>query len=144
MNTITLLKSKLHRVKVTDADLNYEGSCGIDSVWMKHLDIRPYERIEIFNVNNGERFSTYAIPAERNSGTIQLNGAAARKAAIGDIVIIVAYEQAELDVLPEPKVLFFNSEDSHSKAISLEHRKIITRRGGGEFYEEVTKVTIDM
>ncbi|PJF45712.1 MAG: aspartate 1-decarboxylase [Candidatus Thermofonsia Clade 3 bacterium] len=87
----TLLKSKLHRVRVTAAELDYEGSCAIDELLLEAADIREYERIDIYNVNNGERFSTYAIRAQRASGTISINGAAARRAAVGDVLIIASY-----------------------------------------------------
>lgn len=87
----TMLKSKLHRVRVTHSELDYEGSCAIDETLLDAADIREYQQIEIYNVNNGERFTTYAIRAERDSGTISVNGAAARKAAPGDILIIATY-----------------------------------------------------
>ncbi|HEY3325688.1 MAG TPA: aspartate 1-decarboxylase [Novimethylophilus sp.] len=87
----TMLKSKLHRVRVTHAELGYEGSCAIDEELLEAADIREYQQIEIYNVNNGERFSTYAIRAQRNSGIISVNGAAARKAMPGDILIIATY-----------------------------------------------------
>lgn len=87
----TLLKSKLHRVRVTASELDYEGSCAIDEALLEAADIREYERIDIYNVNNGERFSTYAIRAPRASGTISVNGAAARRAAVGDVLIIASY-----------------------------------------------------
>lgn len=86
-----MLKSKLHRVRVTHAELEYEGSCAIDEELLDAADIREYQQIEIYNVNNGERFTTYAIRAQRNSGIISVNGAAARKAAPGDILIIATY-----------------------------------------------------
>jgi aspartate 1-decarboxylase len=87
----TMLKSKLHRVRVTHSELEYEGSCAIDETLLDAADIREYQQIEIYNVNNGERFTTYAIRAQRNSGTISVNGAAARKAAPGDVLIIATY-----------------------------------------------------
>jgi aspartate 1-decarboxylase len=87
----TMLKSKLHRVTVTHAELHYEGSCAIDENLLDAADIREYQQIDIYNVNNGERFTTYAIRAERGSGTISVNGAAARKAAAGDLLIIATY-----------------------------------------------------
>jgi aspartate 1-decarboxylase len=87
----TMLKSKLHRVCVTHSELDYEGSCAIDEELLDAADIREYQQIEIYNVNNGERFTTYAIRAQRNSGIISVNGAAARKAAPGDILIIATY-----------------------------------------------------
>ena len=87
----TMLKSKIHRVTVTQSELNYEGSCAIDETLLDAADIREYQQIDIYNVSNGERFTTYAIRATRNSGTISVNGAAARKAAPGDILIIASY-----------------------------------------------------
>jgi len=87
----TMLKSKLHRVTVTHAELHYEGSCAIDENLLDAADIKEYQQIDIYNVNNGERFSTYAILAERGTGTISVNGAAARKAATGDLLIIASY-----------------------------------------------------
>jgi aspartate 1-decarboxylase len=86
-----MLKSKLHRAVVTDAELNYEGSISIDEDLMEAADLKAYEKVAIYNVSNGERFSTYVIQGERGSGTICLNGAAARKAARGDLVIIASY-----------------------------------------------------
>lgn len=86
-----MLRAKLHRVTVTEADLHYEGSCGIDEDLMNAADMREFERIELYNVTNGERFDTYVIKAERGSGTISLNGAAARKAQVGDLLIICTY-----------------------------------------------------
>lgn len=87
----TMLKSKLHRVTVTHAELHYEGSCAIDQDLLDAADIREFQQIDIYNVNNGERFSTYAISAERGSGIISVNGAAARKASAGDLLIIATY-----------------------------------------------------
>src|SRR4030081_1617350 len=89
--TKTMLQAKLHRVHVTQADLHYEGSCGIDELLLNASGIREFQYIEIYNINNGERFSTYAIRAPRGSGEISLNGAAARKAMVGDLLIITAY-----------------------------------------------------
>ena len=95
----TMLQAKLHRVRVTEACLDYEGSCGIDTRLLEMSGIVPNQYIEIYNVTNGMRFSTYAISAAAGSGAISLNGAAARNAAIGDLLIICAYsayDQAEL------------------------------------------------
>ncbi len=86
-----MLKSKLHRVTVTHSELGYEGSCAIDETLLEAADIREYQQIDIYNVTNGERFTTYAIKAERDSGIISVNGAAAHKANPGDIVIIATY-----------------------------------------------------
>jgi aspartate 1-decarboxylase len=90
MNRI-VLRSKLHRATVTEADLHYEGSCGIDEDLLDAADMREFEKIELYNVNNGERFSTYIIKAKRGSRSISLNGAAARKAHVGDLLIICTY-----------------------------------------------------
>ena len=87
----TMLKSKIHRATVTNSELGYEGSCAIDENLLEAADIREYQQIEIYNVSNGERFTTYAIRAQRGSGVISVNGAAAHKANPGDIVIIASY-----------------------------------------------------
>jgi aspartate 1-decarboxylase len=89
----TMLQAKLHRVRVTEADLDYEGSCGIDEALLDMAGLIENQYIEIYNISNGERFSTYIIKAPRGSGTISLNGAAARKAMVGDRLIIAAYSQ---------------------------------------------------
>ncbi len=86
-----MLRAKIHRASVTQCDLNYEGSCGIDQDLLDAAGMRPYEKIELYNVNNGERFSTYIIPGKRGSGEISLNGAAARCAQLGDLLIICTY-----------------------------------------------------
>ena len=88
---LTLLKCKLHRARVTHTELEYEGSCAIDGRLLDAAGIREYEQIHVYNLDNGERFTTYAIRAEAGSGIISLNGAAARKATPGDRVIICAY-----------------------------------------------------
>ncbi|MFH7566368.1 aspartate 1-decarboxylase [Oceanimonas smirnovii] len=86
-----MLRGKLHQARVTHAELNYEGSCAIDQDLLDAVNIREYEQIDIYNIENGERFHTYAIAGERGSKMISLNGAAARKAAVGDRIIICAY-----------------------------------------------------
>ena len=88
---LTFLKSKLHGARVTHSELNYDGSCAIDSDILAQASIYEYERIEIYNVTNGERFSTYTILAEPGSGIISVNGAAAHKANPGDKLVIVSY-----------------------------------------------------
>ncbi|BBP44037.1 aspartate 1-decarboxylase [Thiosulfativibrio zosterae] len=111
---ITLLKSKLHRVTTTHAELGYEGSCAIDSHLLEVAGIREYEQIQIYNINNGERFTTYAIQAEANSGIISVNGAAAHKASPGDLLIIATYavlSEAEANSF-KPKMVYF---DEHNK-----------------------------
>ncbi|WP_018076321.1 aspartate 1-decarboxylase [Thiobacillus denitrificans] len=87
----TMLKSKLHRATVTHSELHYEGSCAIDETLLDTANIHEYEQIQIYNVTNGERFTTYAIRAARDSGIISVNGAAAHKANPGDLVIIATY-----------------------------------------------------
>ncbi|MGL4454362.1 MAG: aspartate 1-decarboxylase [Plesiomonas sp.] len=91
----TMLRGKLHRVTVTQADLHYEGSCAIDQDFLDASGILEYEAIDIYNVTNGERFSTYAIAAEAGSKIISVNGAAAHKASAGDLLIICAYVQID-------------------------------------------------
>lgn len=86
-----MLKSKIHRATVTDANLNYEGSITIDEGLMISADLVPFEKVAIYNVSNGERFSTYAIKGKKGSGVICLNGAAARKVSKGDLIIIASY-----------------------------------------------------
>jgi aspartate 1-decarboxylase len=108
-----MLQAKLHRVRVTQADLNYEGSCGIDEVLLEASGLRENQYIEIYNINSGERFSTYIIRAPRGSGVISLNGAAARKAMVGDLLIICAYSvftEAELE-LHEPTVVLVDEQN---------------------------------
>jgi aspartate 1-decarboxylase len=90
---ITMLKSKIHRATITGADLNYVGSITIDTDLMKLANLLPYEKVDIANINNGERFETYVIEGPAGSGTIALNGAAARRGQIGDLIIILSYGQ---------------------------------------------------
>ena len=95
-----MLKSKLHRVTVTHSELEYEGSCAIDIMLLESANIKEYEQISIYNITNGERFNTYAIQAEKNSGIISINGAAAHKANPGDRLIIATfsnYNEIELE-----------------------------------------------
>ncbi|MGA0383495.1 MAG: aspartate 1-decarboxylase [Flavobacteriaceae bacterium] len=94
---IEVLKSKLHRVTVTGADLNYIGSITIDEDLLDAANIVPGEKVQVVNNNNGERLETYAIPGPRNSGEVTLNGAAARKVAVGDILIVISYAQMTPD-----------------------------------------------
>lgn len=94
---IEILKSKIHRVKVTGADLNYIGSITIDEVLMEAVNIIEGEKVSIVNINNGERFETYAIKGTKNSGEITLNGPAARKVHKGDVIIIMSYASMEFE-----------------------------------------------
>ena len=93
----SMLKSKIHRARVTEVNVDYEGSITIDKMLLEAGDILPFERVEVLDINNGSRFSTYAIEGEANSGIIGLNGAAARMAAKGDTVIILSYAQVTDD-----------------------------------------------
>lgn len=109
-----MLKSKLHRVHVTHSELHYEGSCAIDEELLEAANIREYEQISIYNVTNGQRFTTYAIRAERHSGIISVNGAAAHKAHPQDIIIIASfanYDEAELSTY-SPQLVYV---DSHNR-----------------------------
>lgn len=114
----TLLKSKIHRATVTHCELHYEGSCGIDEDLLEASNIRPNEQVHIWNVNNGERFITYAIKSPRGSGIISLNGSAARRASVGDLVIIAAFglvAESELDSC-QPRLVF---PDAHNRIVEV-------------------------
>lgn len=111
---LTLLKGKIHRATVTQCDLDYEGSISVDAGLLERAGILPHEQVDVLNINNGQRFTTYAIAAPAGSGTIGINGAAARLAQKGDLVIIVAYarmEEAEAKSF-QPRVLLV---DAHNK-----------------------------
>ena len=86
-----MFKSKIHRATITESDLNYEGSLTVDPLLLKEADMLPYERVYVYNIDNGNRFETYIIPGQEGSGTIGLNGAAARLGHVGDKVILVTY-----------------------------------------------------
>jgi aspartate 1-decarboxylase len=110
----TLLKAKLHMATVTQAELWYDGSCAIDRNLIELAGLREFEQIEIYNVNNGERFATYIILAEAGSGTISMNGAAARRVQVGDRVIIATYGQfseAEM-VNHKPRLIYLNQDNT--------------------------------
>jgi aspartate 1-decarboxylase len=127
---ITLLKSKLHRVVTTHVELDYEGSCAIDSALLDLAGIREYEQIQIYNINNGERFTTYAIRAATNSGIISINGAAAHKANPNDLLIIATYasmSEAEAKLF-KPTMVYFKegkkntvSHTSNSIAVQMQN-----------------------
>lgn len=114
----TLLKSKIHRATVTHCELHYEGSCGIDQDLLDAADVRANEQVHIWNVNNGERIVTYAISAPAGSGVISLNGSAARRASVGDLVIIAAFAMVHEDRLDEcqPKLVF---PDAHNRIVEV-------------------------
>ena len=109
----TMLKSKLHRVTATHADLHYEGSCAIDEDLLEAADIRENEQVHIWDVDNGERLVTYAIRAPRGSGIVSLNGSAARRAAVGDLVILAAFAQVHETNLEgfAPKLVFVDGRN---------------------------------
>ncbi len=105
---IEVLKSKIHRAVITVADLNYIGSITIDEDLMDAVNLIENERVHIYNINNGERFDTYVIKGERGSGVIGINGAAARKVAVGDFVIIVSYATMDFEEAKQysPSIIF--------------------------------------
>jgi aspartate 1-decarboxylase len=110
----TLCKSKIHRATLTGADLHYEGSITLDRDLMEAADMVEFERVQVVNVNNGERLETYVIAGARGSGTIQLNGAAARRGAVGDHVIVISYaeyDESELANGFEPKLVFVDERN---------------------------------
>ncbi len=116
-----VLKSKIHRITITGADLNYEGSLTLDEALMEAANLVPFEKIDVYNVNNGARFSTYVIPGERYSGQCILNGAAARLGHYGDIIIIASYVQVDNEELKKHTVnLVYMNEDNTIK----EHKKV--------------------
>lgn len=110
----TLLRSKLHRINVTQVELDYEGSCAVDTEILSKGNMQEYEKIDIYNVTNGERFSTYLMAAEAGSKTVSINGAAAHKASPDDIIIICSYglfnEQEALS--HEPVLVYFDSDNN--------------------------------
>jgi len=117
----TMLKSKIHRATVTDANLNYEGSLSIDKMLMDTVGLVPFERIFIYNINNGERFETYAIEGPPDSGIIAMNGAAARKGMIGDLIIIVSYAMFDAAELSDyrPKIILLDEDNRIKKHCSI-------------------------
>lgn len=122
----TMLKTKLHRASVTHSELGYEGSCAIDGKILDYAGIREYEQIQIYNINTGGRFTTYAIRAEEGSGVFSVNGAAARLACQGDLIIVCSYavyDEKELQQY-KPTLVYFNEKNeithsSHSIPIQV-------------------------
>ena len=106
----TLLKSKLHRINVTQVELNYEGSCAVDKDFLESAGMQEYEKVDVYNVTNGERFSTYLILAEAGSKTLSVNGAAAHKASPEDIIIICSYVSMHEDQMlnHKPTLVYFD------------------------------------
>lgn len=118
----TMMKSKIHRARVTEADLNYVGSITIDQDIMEKVDILPNEKVQVVNNNNGARFETYVIPGERGSGVICVNGAAARLVQKGDVIIIIAYALIEDKELKNfrPKIAIMNERNEIDQFIEEE------------------------
>jgi len=115
---LTMLKSKLHRATVSHAELDYEGSCAIDTDFMTAANILPFEQLHIYNVTNGERFNTYAIVAPAGSKTIGINGAAAHKANVGDTLIVCTYAEFEAHEAAsyQPDLVYFDGKNNISHA----------------------------
>jgi aspartate 1-decarboxylase len=110
----TLLKSKLHRINVTQVEIDYDGSCAVDKEFLDTAGMQEYEKIDVYNISNGERFSTYLILAEEGSKTLSVNGAAAHKASVGDKVIICtygSYDEIESKT-HKPKLVYFDKENN--------------------------------
>jgi len=116
----TLLKSKIHRVTTTQCELHYQGSCAIDENLLDAANICENEQVHIWNINNGERFITYAIKGERGSGMISVNGSAARRASVGDLLIIASFAQVHEEQVAkhEPQLVFV---DAQNKQVGLRH-----------------------
>ncbi|HAU58626.1 MAG TPA: aspartate 1-decarboxylase [Comamonadaceae bacterium] len=114
----TLLKSKIHRVAATHCELHYEGSCAIDEDLLDAANLCENEQVHIWNINNGERFITYAIKGQRGSGMISVNGSAARRASVGDLLIIAAFAQVPEDQVAahRPQLVFV---DAHNRQTAL-------------------------
>ena len=125
----TMLKSKIHRARVTDGNVSYEGSITIDKRLMEAADILPYEKVDVLNVNNGARFNTYAIEGKADSGEICLNGAAARLVARGDIIIILTYHEVDEEKTHEyqPRLVYVDAENkiTHTKGVVEEALDIL-------------------
>ena len=117
-----MMKSKIHRATITQADMHYEGSLTTSAELMRAADILPYEMVHVYNISNGERFETYAIEGEENSGVICLNGAAARKGAPGDLIIITTYATYDAKELErhQPKVILVDSRNRLKNTASAE------------------------
>lgn len=118
-----MLKSKIHRATVTDANLHYEGSLTVDKSLLQAVDLLPSERVKVYNINNGERFDTYVIEGPADSGIIGLNGAAARKGMVGDLIIIVSYALYTPEELVdyEPKIVVLDKDNLIKKHVHTGH-----------------------
>lgn len=116
-----MLKSKIHRATVTDACLHYEGSLAVDKELLEQVDLRPFERIKVYNINNGERFDTYVIEGPPGSGVISLNGAAARKGVVGDLIIIAGYALYSPEELRDyrPRIILLDQQNRMKSRLEL-------------------------
>ncbi len=116
-----MLKSKIHRATVTDADVNYAGSITLDPVLMEAADILPYEQVHVLDVNNGSRLTTYAIEGTHGSGEVAINGAAARLVSVGDTVIILTYREMEDGAARtcQPRLVYVDGENRMQPAIGV-------------------------
>jgi aspartate 1-decarboxylase len=124
---LTLLKGKIHRAVVTQCDLHYEGSISVDSTLLERAGILDHEQVDVLNINNGERFTTYAIPAPAGSGIIGVNGAAARRAQKGDLVIIIAYarmSEAEAKTW-QPRVLLVDDNNKPQNKTAAPNLRVL-------------------
>ncbi len=125
-----MLKSKIHRARITEANLYYEGSFTIDEEILDKADIIPYEKVSVVNINNGERFETYVIPGKRGSKIFCLNGAAARKGAIGDEVIVISYIMLDPEELKDfrPSLIFVDRNNNIiDKSFETSPQKLISK-----------------
>jgi len=124
----TMLKSKIHRATVTDADVNYEGSITIDPLLMEAADILTYEQVDVVNVNNGARLTTYAIGGSRGSGEVAINGAAARLVNIGDTVIILSYQEMADEAAHghQPRLVYVNGDNTIRHTIGVPQEAVET------------------
>jgi aspartate 1-decarboxylase len=123
-----MLKSKIHRATVTDADVNYEGSITIDPVLMEAADILPYEQVDVVNVNNGARLTTYAIPGSRGAGRLAINGAAARLVNVGDTVIVLSYQETEDDAARghQPRLVYVDGDNRIDHTVGVPQEAVET------------------
>ncbi len=123
-----MLKSKIHRATVTDADVNYEGSITIDPVLMEAADILPFEQVDVVNINNGARLTTYAIGGTRGAGELAINGAAARLVNVGDTVIILSYQETDDEAARshQPRLVYVDSENRIRHSVGVPEEAVET------------------
>lgn len=127
---IKVVKSKLHRARVTGLCLDYEGSITLDPELLEAANIIPYEEVTVLNLNNGARFATYAIAGSNGGGTVELNGPAARLGCIGDSIIILSYQYIEEGQAPQPSIIYLNREN---RVLSIKHEDAYSLLEGGRY-----------